>query len=192
MSVEEDNLDGFVDYHKLIGGHSASAVIILDLKESDERLKDLTAADIPLVVLGEYTSRSEKQCAVWTDNIKGAYHATRHLIFRGRRNIALVVGLKGQMVSHSRLKGYRMALKEAGISFDENLVIEPIEVDEHGGYSATQELFQRGVDFDAVFCASDLRSVGVIKALREKNISVPEDVSVVGYDDLPIASFTQY
>ncbi len=93
------------------------------------------------------------------------------------------------MVSHSRLNGYRMALKEAGISFDANLVIEPIEVDEHGGYSATQELFHRGVDFDAVFCASDLRSIGVIKALREKNISVPEDVSVVGYNDLPIASF---
>jgi len=189
LSVEEDNLDGFVDYHRLISDHSASAAVILDLKEKDERVKELTSADIPLVVLGEYDPQSEKQCAVWTDNVTGASQATRHLIMRGRRQIALVGGLKGQMVSQSRLKGYRMALEDAEINFDKSLAIEPIEVDEHGGYSATQELFHRGVDFDAVFCASDLRSIGVIKALRERNISVPEDVSVVGYDDLPIASF---
>lgn len=189
LSVEEDNLDGFVDYHKVIADHSASAAIILDLKEDDDRVDELTAADLPLVVLGEYTPKLEKQCAVWTDNVMGAYQATRHLITRGRRHIALVGGLQGQMVSHSRLNGYRKALLEADMPFDEKLVVEPLEVDEHGGYVATQELFHRDVSFDAVFCASDLRSIGVIKALREQDLSVPEDVAVVGYDDLPIASF---
>ncbi|MFQ5707155.1 MAG: LacI family DNA-binding transcriptional regulator [bacterium] len=189
LSVEDDNAEEFLDYHKLIRDHSASAGIILDLKEEDARVVELTKANVPLVVLGEYTPRTRQQCAVWTDNIEGAYQATRHLIVRGRKRIALVGGLQGQMVSRSRLKGYRIALEEAEIPFDEKLVVEPLAVDEHGGYSAMLELLHRQVEFDAVFCASDLRSIGVIKALRERGRSVPEDVSVVGYDDLPIASF---
>ncbi|RMH74662.1 MAG: LacI family transcriptional regulator [Calditrichaeota bacterium] len=189
LAVDEAADENFVDYHQLIRNHSASAAIILDLKINDERVRELTEANIPLVVLGEYDPQNDRQCAVWTDNVKGAYLATRHLIVRGRRKIALVGGLQGQKVSQSRLKGYRQALEEANISFDENLVVEPLEVDEHGGYAAMYELIHRKVEFDAVFCASDLRSIGVIKALREQGLSVPSDISVVGYDDLPIASY---
>ena len=93
------------------------------------------------------------------------------------------------MVSKSRLQGYRLALEESNLPFNEQLVVEPDEVDEHGGYVAMQELFHRNVEFDAVFCASDLRSIGVIKAIREQGLSVPQDISIVGYDDLSIASF---
>lgn len=191
LSVEDTSAVDYVHYHNIIRDHAASAAIILDFKENDNRVKELSVENIPLVVLGEYSPISNKQCAVWTDNIKGAQLATHHLILKERKKIALVGGLKGQMVSKSRLKGYQLALKNAGIEFDERLVVSPSEVDEHGGYSAMQELFHRGVTFDAVFCASDLRSIGVIKALRERKLHVPEDVSVVGYDDLPIASFFQ-
>ncbi len=189
LAVEDDSDASFVDYHQLINDHSAAAAIVLDLKEDDNRVEELTAANIPLVVLGEHTPRNERQCAVWTNNVEGAYLATRHLIRRKRRRIALVGGLRGQMVSKSRLEGYKNALEEAQINFDESLVIEPLEVDEHGGYTAMYELLHRDITFDAVFCASDLRSIGVIKALREQNLEVPKDVSVVGYDDLPIASY---
>jgi len=189
LSVENDSDEGFVNYHQLIKDHAASAAIILDLKDKDDRVEELTSTNIPLVVLGEYTPQNELQCAVWTDNIEGAYLATRHLIMRKRRRIALVGGLRGQMVSRSRLDGYCKAIEEAGIPYDERLVIEPIEVDEHGGYTAMYELLNRDIELDAVFCASDLRSIGVIKALREHNLKVPDDVSVVGYDDLPIASY---
>lgn len=189
LAVEDDSDGDYIDYHKLIRDHQATAAVILDLKEQDDRVAELTEAQTPLVVLGEYTPRTDKQCAVWTDNIEGAYLATRHLIVQGRRRIVLVGGLRGQMVSMSRHKGYRMALEKADLPFDECLVVNPAEMDEHGGYSAMLEIFHRKCPFDAVFCASDLRSIGVIKALREKGLSVPEDVSVVGYDDLPIASF---
>ncbi len=189
LSVENDSDEGFVNYHQLIKDHAASAAIILDLKDRDDRVEELTSANIPLVVLGEYTPRTDMQCAVWTDNVEGAYLATRHLIMRKRRRIALVGGLRGQMVSRGRLKGYCKAIDEAEIPFDEKLVIEPLEVDEHGGYTAMYELMSRNIEIDAVFCASDLRSIGVIKALREHNLKVPQDVAVVGYDDLPIASY---
>jgi len=189
LSVEDESNSDFVNYREVIRNHSAVAAVVLDLKEEDERVAELTAARIPLAVLGEYSPKSEFQCAVWTDNVKGASLATKHLIQRDRRKIALVGGLKGQMVSRSRLRGYREALDESHIPFSQDLVIEPNEVDEYGGYSAMQELLHRDVEFDAVFCASDLRSIGVIKALKEHGLSVPDDISVVGYDDLPIASF---
>jgi len=189
LSVEDESESEFIDYHKLLRNHSAAAAVVLDLKERDDRVKELTKANIPLVVLGEYTPQSSKECAVWTDNVRGAYLATRHLIMRGRDKIILVGGLQGQMVSKSRLRGYRMALEEAGIAFDDRLVVVPLGVDEQGGYDSMLDFFHRKIDFDAVFCASDLRSIGVIKALRERGLTVPDDISVVGYDDLPIASF---
>ena len=101
----------------------------------------------------------------------------------------MVGGLHGQLVSMTRSKGYKLALMEAGIPFDKKLMIEPEEIDEHGGYVALLELLQRNIQFDAVFCASDLRSIGVIKALKENSLRIPEDVSVVGYDNLTVASF---
>jgi len=189
LAVEDDADGRFANYHELMDNHSASAAIILDLKVDDNRVEELTSVNIPLVVLGEYMPRNNRQCAVWTNNVEGAYLATSHLIRRERKRIALIGGLQGQMVSKSRLEGYRKALAESNIPFDEKLVIEPREVDEHGGYIAMQELLHRNIDFDAVFCASDLRSIGVIKALRERNMEVPKDVAVVGYDDLPIASY---
>ena len=122
LSVEEESVEEFVDYHKLIHDHSASGAIILDLQIQDDRVKELTAAQIPLVVLGEFTPLSDMQCAVWTNNIHGAYSATRHLILRKRRNIALVGGLQGQMVSKSRLQGYRLALEESNLPFNEQQI----------------------------------------------------------------------
>ena len=189
LSTEGYNESEYVDYHKLIDDHSALGAVILDLKENDERVDVLAQANVPLVVLGEYEPVSPIQYAVWTDNIKGAHLAVTHLIRSGRKKIAMVGGLGGQIVSKSRAKGYRMALDEAHIEFDARLLVEPEEMDEKGGYMAMLELFHRDVEFDAVFCASDIRSIGVIKALREKGYMVPEDVSIVGYDDLTIASF---
>lgn len=189
LSTEGYDDNEYVDYHKLIDDHSALGAVILDLKENDERVDVLAKAHVPLVVLGEYEPVSPIQYAVWTDNIKGANLAVSHLIRRGRKKIAMVGGLGGQIVSKSRAKGYRMALEAAHIECDERLLIEPEEVNEQGGYMAMLELFHRDIEFDAVFCASDVRSIGVIKALREKGFSVPKDISIVGYDDLTIASF---
>ena len=189
LSAEDDIQNEFIDYHKLISEHSATAAIILDIKEDDERIPVLRKANIPFVVLGEFEPESEREYAVWTDNILGSYIATSHLINKGCDRIAMVGGLRGQLVSMTRVKGYKNALNEAGINFDEKLMIEPEEMDEHGGYVALLELLHRNIKFNGVFCASDLRSIGVIKALKENGLKVPENVSVVGYDDLTVASF---
>lgn len=189
LSAENDRQNEFVDYHKLINAHSVTAAIILDIKENDERVAVLRKAQIPFVVLGEFEPESEREYAVWTDNIMGSCLATSHLIQRGCERIAMVGGLHGQLVSQTRCRGYSRALEEAGIEFDEKLLIEPVELDERGGYVAMLELLHRDIEFDGVFCASDMRSMGVIKALKEKGLKIPEDVPVVGYDDLTVASF---
>ena len=189
LSVEEADNNYFENYHALIRNHAASAAIILDYLEDDNRVKELTKANVPLVVLGEYLPQTDLQCSVWTDNIAGSFEATKYLIEQGRNRIVLVSGLKGQKVSQSRLLGYRKALEDNGIHFDSDMVFGAREMDEHGGYQAMIEVFKRGKEFDAVFCTSDLRSIGVIKALKEKGLIIPDDIAVVGYDDLPIASY---
>jgi LacI family transcriptional regulator len=189
LSTEDDLQNDFIDYHTLISEHSATAAIILDIKEDDERIPVLRKANIPFVILGEFEPESKREYAVWTDNIFGSYIATSHLIKKGCESIAMVGGLRGQLVSMTRCKGYKLALMEAGMPFNDRLMIEPDEIDEHGGYVALLELLQRNIEFDGIFCASDLRSIGVIKALKEKGLKIPEDISVVGYDDLTVASF---
>ncbi len=191
LAAEDDYENDYVDYHKIINDHSAVGAIILHLKENDERTSLLERSKVPFVVLGEYEPSSDLQYAIWTDNVKGAYIAVAHLIRKGRKKIAMIGGLPGQMVSKSRCQGYKQALNEANIEYDSNLIIEPEELDEQGGYTAMLDLLNRKVEFDAVFCASDLRSIGVIKALRENGLYVPNDISVVGYDDLTIASFIE-
>jgi LacI family transcriptional regulator len=189
LSTEHDDQNEFIDYHKLVSDHSATAAIILDLKKDDERVPVLRKANIPFIVLGEFEPESEREYAVWTDNILGSYIATSHLINKGCDRIAMVGGLRGQLVSMTRCQGYKRALQEAGIAYDDKLLIEPEEMDEHGGYLALLELLRRNIEFNGIFCASDLRSIGVIRALKEKGLIVPDDVSVVGYDDLTVASF---
>jgi len=189
LSAGENSGGTFKNYHNLIFNHDITAAVILDLKENDERVEEFTAAKIPLVVLGEYEPQSDFQCSVWTDNISGAYIATNHLLKKGCKRVAMISGLKGQLGSTSRINGYRKALEDENIPFDKNIIIEPVEIGEHSGYTAMMELFQRNIDFDSVFCASDLRSVGAIKAINEKGLEIPKDISVVGYDDLPLASY---
>ncbi len=189
LAAESDAGDEFVDYHKLVRDHAASGAVILDFKEDDERVADLQRADIPFVVLGEFEPQREHECAVWTDNVEGAILATGHLLTSGRERVAMIGGLHGQMSSTSRIEGYKQALSVAGIPFEANMLAEPTGIDEHGGYEAMLDLLTRNADIDGVFCASDVRSIGASKALRERGLDVPGEVSLVGYDDLPVASF---
>jgi LacI family transcriptional regulator len=189
LAAESDTGDEFIDYHKLVRDHAAAGAVILDFKQDDERVADLQRAEIPFVVLGEFEPQSNRECAVWTDNVKGAILATGHLLEIGRKRVAMIGGLPGQMVSLSRIEGYRQALAQAGIQFDENMLAEATGIDERGGCEAMLDLLDRNDDIDGVFCASDVRSIGALKALRDRGLEVPEDVSLVGYDDLPVASY---
>lgn len=123
------------------------------------------------------------------DNVDGGYQATRHLLDLGRRRIAFL-GTASQRSPELELRyrGYRRALEEAGLAADPALCI-PTDSHECFGHQAAQTLIESGVEFDALFGVTDAIAIGAMRALKQAGISVPDDVAVVGFDDLPVASY---
>ena len=122
------------------------------------------------------------------DNHGGAYAMTRHLLTLGRRRIAFVRGPKGNADGEARLRGYRAALKDAGVVHDRTLELDG-DFQQHSGYHAAKHLLTISPRPDALFAANDSMAIGAIGALREAGVRVPEDVAVVGFDDIPIARY---
>jgi DNA-binding LacI/PurR family transcriptional regulator len=124
--------------------------------------------------------------SVATDHIGGARELVRHLVGLGHRRIAYVGGLGARPARH--YLGYLEGLREAALPEDPQLQVQIDGADlERLGEDGTRELLGRGVEFSAVFAQIDLVAIGVLRALRAAGLRVPEDVSVVGFDNIPIA-----
>ena len=117
-------------------------------------------------------------------NEAGAYDITEYLLKRGHSNIAFLGGQKGHSTATERLRGYRRALRAAGIRPDPALV-KAGDFSREFGRAAIHELLAAGVDFTGVFAATDMVAAGAMQALREAGVDVPGQVSIVGYDDIP-------
>ncbi|WP_223166823.1 LacI family DNA-binding transcriptional regulator [Nonomuraea sp. SYSU D8015] len=124
------------------------------------------------------------------DNEGGAYAMTSHLLSQGHRRIALVGASTPDDLSTTKLdrvRGFERAHESFGVPYDPDLVI-PAYFGRADGYAATRRLIALGAEFTAVFAATDMVAIGVLAALREAGIRVPEDVSLAGYDDIPFAA----
>jgi LacI family transcriptional regulator len=127
--------------------------------------------------------------AVTTDNVAGGYAATQHLLQRGRRRIAYINGNQEFGCSQDRLAGYLGALHDAGIEPDDALIYEGNFTEERGEIGM-ELLLARGIAIDAVFCANDQMAFGAMKVLRRAGKRIPEDVAIVGFDDIYAAAYT--
>jgi DNA-binding LacI/PurR family transcriptional regulator len=119
------------------------------------------------------------------DNVTGAKSMMEHLIGLGHKRIAMIAGPQTNVAGRDRLRGYREALAQAGLAYDEALVAQG-DFTEDSGYYAAQRLLP--AEPTAIFAASDSMAAGAIKALAQAGRCVPEDVSVGGYDDAPAAT----
>jgi DNA-binding LacI/PurR family transcriptional regulator len=135
-----------------------------------------------------FSEEGQSGTTIGCDNFQGGVIAGEHLIANGRRNIAFL----GDATSHypelqTRYRGLCAAMEAAGIAPDPRLQVDAI-TSEQAGFDAAQKLIARGVPFDAIFAASDLIAIGAIRALEGNARTVPGDVAVVGFDDIPAAS----
>jgi LacI family transcriptional regulator len=146
-------------------------------------------AGVPLVGVG--ASVLPGFPVVDVDNHQGGYDATRHLLEHGHHRIATIVGPREWPSAAARLEGYRRALRESGIAEDPALVEYVSDWGLGSGQAAAARLLERNVSFTAVFAQSDLIALGAIRQLRDARLRVPDDVSIVGYDDLPVADFVE-
>ncbi len=144
---------------------------------------------VPFVIIGRHIKAFEPMGIpmVYSDEIDGGYRATRHLIERGCKKIAFVGAQSYNTASIERSEGYKTALKEAGIEIDDRLIkTGGIEID--GGYKSVMELIRDGMQFDGIFAYNDLMAFGVIKALKDNKIKIPQEVKIIGYDDIPFSA----
>ena len=174
-------------YLELTRAHHIDGMILMTPRLDDPGLRALEEADIPVVLMG-YIPWSSLH-SVDVDNLAAAETAVSHLIDLGHRSIACITNAALPYTSATqRLDGYRLALQKAGIAFDPKLVREA-DFDIQSGYRAMKSLLESGQEFTAVFVASDNVALGAYSALREAGLSIPGDVAVVGFDDIPLASF---
>ena len=130
-----------------------------------------------------------KYCTVAGDDERGGRIATQHLASLGRRNIAFLGGPKVELEVQHRYRGYAEAMREAGLPLDPDLVAYG-DYSDVSGERAMKEILGRGKPVDAVFVNSDLMAISAMGYLRTRGLRVPEDIAVVGYDDLSIAAYS--
>ncbi|MFB7503088.1 LacI family DNA-binding transcriptional regulator [Streptomyces broussonetiae] len=146
----------------------------------------LTGRGIPFVVMDPAGDPGQDMPAVGTTNWNGGLAATRHLLDLGHRRIGMIAGPGRMMCSRARIDGYRAALETAGVAFDPALVREG-NFHHETGYWVGLELLRLKDRPTAIFTGNDLQALGLYEAARELGLRIPEDLSVVGFDDLPIA-----
>ena len=143
---------------------------------------------IPTVLLNCY-SADQKFPSIVPAEVTGAFSVAQYLISKGHRRIGFINGEPWMDASMDRLKGYRQALATADIAFDPSITRDgdwlPLK-----GYLLTLELLRLGKPPSAIFCANDLMAMGAIEAARELNLQVPDDLSIMGYDDHELARYT--
>ena len=151
----------------------------------------LLRSDFPIVVLGE-RSYSGPLDRVVMDNERGAALAAGHLLDIGCTHIAMIGGRIGETddidVETLRARGLIGELRRRGLELDPKLM-RSVEFSYEGGYRAMSQLLDDGETVDGIFCATDVMAIGAMRALHERGLRVPEDVCVVGFDDVPLASF---
>ncbi|WP_258804366.1 LacI family DNA-binding transcriptional regulator [Pseudarthrobacter sp. NS4] len=152
---------------------------------------DLIKADVPIVLLGEriFGSASDH---VTMQNVTAARAATEHLLDIGRKRIAVVGAHEGEVIGSAglRLRGYREALDARGIPYDDGIVAYVVDWHRSNGAAAMHDLLDRGAGFDAVFGLNDTLAQGAVRVLQEAGFRVPDDVAVIGFDDLDETRYT--
>ena len=142
--------------------------------------------NVPLVLLGRSFDSSVSDASITGDNVKGAKKAASYLIRGGNKRIVYVEGKTEISGSKQRLAGYKEALEEHGIPFDEELLLSG-DYSIEFGRQAAESLLERKVNFDAVMTGSDLIAIGLVSGFLDAGIRIPEDIEVMGFDNIELA-----
>jgi len=175
------------DYSILYKQRKVDGLIILAPSIHEKSLEKLVYENIPFVIVGGMEENKYINC-VDIDNIKGTREAVQYLLNLGHRRIGLVAGILYVMDGRQRLQGYIDTLNSHNIEIDNDLIFKG-DFTEKSGYDALYYFFSLKLPPTAIFCSNDHMAVGLYKAAHEKNIKIPDDLSVIGFDDIKLASF---
>ncbi|TDL31507.1 LacI family transcriptional regulator [Jeotgalibacillus sp. S-D1] len=176
-------------YTQLCRERKVDGVIIQGIRTDDPYLEEVVEGEIPCVLvdipkIGRYAGY------VSSDNAAGSFEAGNYLAEAGHTNIGMINGHEYAFVSKERLTGFQKAMMEKGISFQADH-IENGDFTEESGERAALTLLERDPAITALFCASDLMAIGAMNGLRAKGYRIPEDISIVGYDNILLSRYVQ-
>lgn len=173
-------------YVNMMARGLADGLLILLPRDPEAYLRSLRQREFPYVLIDQF-GIDDSDLTVTATNETGGYDATKHLIDLGHRRIGIITGWMDMLSARDRLNGYRAALKAHDIPYDEDLVYEG-DFTQLAGFHGTNHLLDLPQPPTAIFASSDLTAMGVFDATRARNLNVPAELSVVGFDDVPVSS----
>ncbi len=187
LADTEESTELEIESISVLKGRNIDGMIISPVGQSVEHLETLYAEGVPIVVIDRYVHGSILPF-VASDNYSGAKNAVRYLIDNGHRIIACIQGLPYTSPNTDRVKGYRDALEEFEIAIDDSLIIGD-SFGEENGYLETKLLLKRTPKPTAIFAVSNLISLGALRALKEERIKIPDEMSIVAFDEQPYHNY---
>lgn len=167
---------------------AVDAAIILASDLTDEMILDVSRDGFPIVLLDRELQGPE-MFNICIDNFEGAYAATKHLIDEAYENIACIQGPDVSYDAENRFKGFCKAMRDHHKMIDNDLIVRS-DFTEKGGYETMLHLLDER-KLNAVFCLNDEMAIGAIKAVQDKALRIPEDVAIIGFDDIILSSYIQ-
>lgn len=167
--------------------YNVEGIIITDALLTSSLASYFKDKQIPIVMFNRYEQNSLFH-AVSCDNIDGGYQIGKYLLTKGHRHLAFISGNPNTSTSHDRKKGFQEALQESGYTY----TTEYGDYTYEGSYQATLRLLKSALPLDAIFCANDIMALGAIDAAKEIGVRIPEDVSIIGFDDINLAAWSAY
>ena len=186
----DDQLESEEKYIESLTGRMVDGIIIAHSASAERTSEILERSQIPIVLVDRDLDSKNIVGKVLVDNEEGAYLGVKYLISKGYRKIAVLSGSASLQLTKERLMGYQRALLENQISFDESL-IKYGQYRSAWGREGTKKLIQEHIDFDAIFCGNDLIAIGAMKELKINGCHIPEDVAVMGFDDIYISELVE-
>jgi len=174
-------------YTQFCHGHDIGGAIMLGIQIDDPYFKEIINNDIPVVLI-DIEGYGDKVSSVLIDNTEASREAVEFLIRNNHKNIAMLTGRPNADVSIPRQSGYEKALTNAKIEINPDYIKCGFFL-ENEAYSETKKLIETHPEITAIFCASDMMACGAYRAIRELGKSIPNDISIVGFDDNPLAEY---
>ncbi len=188
LSQYRENRDILNKYFKEIGNIGISGYIIIPSIGNTEYFKEIIKkSNAPIIFLDRKVD-IENTNYVGSNNEEGAYNATKYLIDLGHKKIVYMAGAKNISSEKERFSGFIMALNENDIDFDIRKYYKTADFDFDESYKQMKEIIKSNLEYTAIFSACDIMCFGIKKAAEECGLSIPEDISLVGYDDIPFSS----
>lgn len=182
-----DDIESEKELLSLLAGHQVEGIIVAPAGHSGKYIEEFRKKDIPLVIIDRYLTDTSVNY-ITTDNYAGALEAVEYLINSGHTKIACIQGLKGISINNDRVKGYMDALARNNLHVNKEMILGD-DFSQENGYFHTRILMNREDRPTAIFSLSNTISLGVLRALTEMDLKIPDVVSLVSFDDQPYFEF---